>query len=52
MAMRYLALGDLYTIGESVDVTERYPLQLTAALRAQGWSLDEPDIIAHGLDNR
>jgi lysophospholipase L1-like esterase len=30
--IRYLALGDSYTIGESVEETERYPVQLAAAL--------------------
>lgn len=30
--MRYVALGDSYTIGTSVDVAERFPDQLVAAL--------------------
>jgi len=27
--LRYLALGDSYTIGQSVDPSERWPVQLT-----------------------
>ena len=38
---RYLALGDSYTIGESVDPSERFPVQLARAL-----NLGEPQIIA------
>ncbi|HVG22921.1 MAG TPA: SGNH/GDSL hydrolase family protein [Thermoanaerobaculia bacterium] len=38
---RYLALGDSYTIGESVDASERFPVQLARAL-----NLGEPQIIA------
>lgn len=34
--LRYLALGDSYTIGESVTEAERWPVQLVAALREQG----------------
>lgn len=44
--MRYLALGDSYTIGESVAVAERWPVQLAAQVRAQGFALGEPQIIA------
>lgn len=43
---RYLALGDSYTIGESIAESGRLPLQLTAALRAQGRDYDDPEIIA------
>lgn len=32
--IRYLALGDSYTIGESVDETERWPNQLAALMEA------------------
>ncbi len=45
-AIRYLALGDSYTIGESVDEAERWPVQLAAALRAEGIALAPPRIIA------
>ncbi len=44
--MRYLALGDSYTIGESVSPAERWPVLLTALLRKEGLALDEPQIIA------
>jgi len=44
--MHYLALGDSYTIGESVDPSERWPAQLTARLRERGFTLDDPLIIA------
>ncbi|WP_343651749.1 SGNH/GDSL hydrolase family protein [Stenotrophomonas sp.] len=46
MALRYLALGDSYTIGEAVDVGGRWPHQLAAALRAEGVTLAEPQTIA------
>lgn len=45
-APRMLALGDSYTIGESVAETERWPVQLTDLLKAQGIRLDAPQIIA------
>ena len=35
--IRYLALGDSYTIGQSVDVSERWPAQLAARLRNAGY---------------
>jgi lysophospholipase L1-like esterase len=38
---RYLALGDSYTIGESVAVDERFPVQLARAL-----NMPDPQIIA------
>lgn len=44
--MRFLALGDSYTIGESVEPAERWPAQLAALLRRQGLDLDEPILIA------
>lgn len=44
--MRFLALGDSYTIGESVDPAERWPAQLTARLRERGFAFDDPMIIA------
>ncbi len=44
--MRFLALGDSYTIGESVPPAERWPVQLAALLRSEGVPLDEPLIIA------
>lgn len=45
-ALRFLALGDSYSIGESVAVPERWPHQLAAALRDQGIALDDPQTIA------
>lgn len=42
----YLALGDSYTIGEGVEEHERWPLQLAAALRARGFAVATPQIIA------
>ncbi len=44
--LRYLALGDSYTIGESVAENERWPVQLVAALRQQGVNMAEPEIVA------
>lgn len=44
--MRFLALGDSYTIGESVQPVERWPVQLAALLRKEGIAIDEPHIIA------
>ncbi len=42
----FLALGDSYTIGESVDETERFPAQTAQLLRQQNIDLANPDIIA------
>lgn len=36
MSVRYLALGDSYTIGESVREADRFPSQLTALLVREG----------------
>jgi len=44
--MRFLALGDSYTIGEGVPEADRWPRQLAAALRADGIALADPRIIA------
>ncbi|MEK7483854.1 MAG: SGNH/GDSL hydrolase family protein [Planctomycetota bacterium] len=45
-SLRFLALGDSYTIGESVSVQERWPCQLIHLLKKEGFSLSEPEIIA------
>src|SRR3546814_5902032 len=45
-ALRYLALGDSYTIGEGVAPADRWPVQLAHALRAGGVMLGDPKIIA------
>lgn len=44
--LRFLALGDSYTIGEAVDETERWPVQLVGLLRAQGVEIEDPLIVA------
>jgi lysophospholipase L1-like esterase len=44
--MRFLALGDSYTIGENVEPSERWPVQLAARLREQGIEIDDPIIVA------
>lgn len=44
--MRFLALGDSYTIGESVAEAERWPVQLAARLQEQGVRIAAPEIIA------
>ncbi len=59
-AQRYLALGDSYTIGESVAETERWPVRLAALLREKGIEVAAPEIVAttgwtvrelgHGID--
>ncbi|NUS61684.1 MAG: SGNH/GDSL hydrolase family protein [Lysobacter sp.] len=46
MTVRYLALGDSYTIGEGVDADARWPVQLARALREEGIELRDPRIIA------
>ncbi len=43
---RHLALGDSYTIGEGVGESERWPVQLAAALREAGLPMAAPEIIA------
>lgn len=45
-ALRYLALGDSYTIGESVPAAQRWPVVLAERLRADGLSIAAPQIIA------
>ena len=42
----YLALGDSYTIGESVTASERFPAQTTALLKSHGISVNDPQYIA------
>jgi hypothetical protein len=49
---RYLALGDSYTIGESVGESERFPVQLTTRLNKDSIDIASPVIIAKtGLDD-
>ncbi len=44
--MRYLALGDSYTIGEALPVEDSWPMQWAHALRANGMAVSDPGIIA------
>lgn len=44
--IRFLALGDSYTIGEGVAPEERWPSQLAAALRARSTPVADPQVIA------
>lgn len=44
--VRYLALGDSYTIGQSVAETERFPHLAAALLRTQNIPVADPDYIA------
>ena len=44
--LRYLALGDSYTIGEGVAESGRWPVQLARSLRNDGIPMSEPRIIA------
>ncbi|HXU31114.1 MAG TPA: GDSL-type esterase/lipase family protein, partial [Thermoanaerobaculia bacterium] len=46
-SLRYLALGDSYTIGEGVEPAERWPHQLAALLAAEGLRFETaPEIVA------
>ena len=42
----FLALGDSYTIGESVSEQERWPNQLADSLRAHGMKISRPTLVA------
>ena len=44
--LRFLALGDSYTIGEGVQPDGRWPRQLARALRGDGVDLGDPQVIA------
>ncbi len=44
--LRFLALGDSYTIGESIPASGRWPLQLVHQLQAKGLPFEAPIIIA------
>ena len=45
-SLRYLALGDSYSIGEGVAVHERWPTRLARALEKSGFALVEVQIVA------
>lgn len=44
--IRFLALGDSYTIGQGVEPSERWPAQLVGLLREQGLTVNDPAFIA------
>lgn len=44
--VRFLALGDSYTIGQGVPADDRWPLQLAERLQNQGVAVEELKIIA------
>ncbi len=44
--LKFLALGDSYTIGESVATAERWPVVLAERLKEKGVSIEVPEIIA------
>ena len=44
--VKLLALGDSYTIGESVAELQRWPVQLVNALMLQGFTCHQPKIVA------
>lgn len=44
--IRFLALGDSYTIGQSVPADQRWPLQLRDSLLTRAYTVDAADIIA------
>jgi lysophospholipase L1-like esterase len=44
--VRFLALGDSYTIGESVAEVQRWPVQLVDVLSKAGYRAEPPEIVA------
>lgn len=44
--LRFLALGDSYTIGERVAEAERWPVLLIDRLRVQGINIEDAEIVA------
>ncbi|MGC1244425.1 MAG: SGNH/GDSL hydrolase family protein [Chryseosolibacter sp.] len=44
--VKFLALGDSYTIGESVAEVQRWPVQLAGSLSHRGFTCLKPEIIA------
>ena len=45
-AIKYLALGDSYTIGQSVSEQQRFPYYAVQLLRAEGIRMEDPSYIA------
>ena len=46
ITVKYLALGDSYTIGQGVEENERWPNQLSAQLESNGIEVQKTQIIA------
>ena len=46
LSLSYLALGDSYTIGESIQESERYPIQLKTELEKDSVEVAAVEIIA------
>ncbi|MEN7549371.1 SGNH/GDSL hydrolase family protein [Rapidithrix thailandica] len=44
--MKFLALGDSYTIGEGVSREACWPVQLTETLKQSGFAFEKPTIVA------
>ena len=44
--IKYLALGDSYTIGQGVEKDKNWPIQLAEKLSDDGFSIEKTDIIA------
>ena len=44
--IKYLALGDSYTIGQGIALAESWPMQLGGKLIENSFSVDKNDIIA------
>ncbi|MCF8364557.1 MAG: SGNH/GDSL hydrolase family protein [Bacteroidales bacterium] len=44
--LSYLALGDSYTIGERVEISERFPVQLAERLQLMAYDLRDAEIMA------
>jgi lysophospholipase L1-like esterase len=42
----YLAMGDSYTIGQSVETNKRFPVQLAEKLTRNGFLVGSPEIVA------
>jgi acyl-CoA thioesterase-1 len=45
-SISYLALGDSYTIGESIPTNQRWPILLSKAVHSEGYTIETPTIIA------
>ena len=45
-SLTYLALGDSYTIGEGVEITDAFPWQTVYLLKKEKWLAEDPVVIA------